>query len=119
MSYCELLLLVCDRLAGSLAGAGIVLGVLSADRKSSSVANASVAADLGEHLDVHRNITAKITFDHVVCCDLISELLDLVVCQISAAGVRIDSCSRENLVGRGAADAIDGSEADLYSLVSG
>jgi hypothetical protein len=73
--------------------------MLAADGKASSVTDASVAADFGKALDVHSNFTAKVTFYQVLALNDFTEFLNFFVGQISAAGIRIDACLLEDLVG--------------------
>ncbi len=112
----KLLLLVRDGLLRALAGSRIVLRVLTADRKSSSVTVASVAADLSKTLDIHSGLTAKITFYRVVFSDFLAELLDFIIGEIAAAGVRIDTCLCKDLICGFAADSINVGEADFDTL---
>ena len=60
--------------------------MLTTNRKSSSVTDASVAADLSEALDVHSDLTAKVTFYHILFSDHFAEFLNFLISQISAAG---------------------------------
>ena len=70
--------------------------------------DASVAADLGEALDVHSDLTAKVTFNHILLSNNFAEFLYFFISQISAAGVGVDAC-----------DSINACQADLDALISG
>ena len=115
----QLLLLVCDGLLWTLSGSRVVLRVLAANRKASSVTDASVATDLSETLDVHSDFTAKVTFYHVILSDDFAELLDFFVGQVSAPCVCIDACLLDEHCCGCAADAINAGQTDLNALISG
>ena len=115
----KLLLLVRDGLLRTLSGARVVLRVLSTNRQASPVTDASVAADLGKSLDVHRDLTAKVTFDMIIISDDLSEFPDFIIGQISAAGIGIHTGLLDDLRRGRAADAINAGQADLNTLLSG
>jgi hypothetical protein len=47
----------------TLASAGVRAGILTAQGQISAVAQASIAADFNQALDVHLNFTTQVTFD--------------------------------------------------------
>ena len=49
----KLLLLACDSLRRTLAGAGVGVGALAAHRQAATMAQAAVAAEVHQTLDVH------------------------------------------------------------------
>src|SRR5579863_5603865 len=57
-----LLLLAGDRLGGALAGAGVGVGALPADRQSLAVPQATVTGQVHQTLDIDRCLAAKVTF---------------------------------------------------------
>ena len=81
--------------------------------------DASVAADLGEALDVHSDLTAKVTFYHILLSDHFTEFLYFFISQISAAGVRVDACLLDDLCCTCTADSINACQADFDALISG
>src|SRR5579863_3705441 len=55
-SLSPLLLLAGDRLGGTLAGAGVGVGALAADRQAPAMAQAAVAGQVHQPLDVDRRL---------------------------------------------------------------
>ena len=55
-----------DGLARALAGAGVGLGALAADRQAAQVPDAAVALDALQALQVHADFAAQIAFDHIL-----------------------------------------------------
>src|SRR5690606_23342999 len=74
-----------NRLGRPLAGAGIGVRALVADRKARTMAQAAVAAEVHQTLDVHRRLTTKVTFDLVVAVDGFADLQNLCVRQLMNA----------------------------------
>src|ERR1700759_4598101 len=62
-------LLAGDRLGGTLAGAGIGVGALAANRQALAVTQAAIAAQIHQALDVHRHFAAQVAFDQEVAVD--------------------------------------------------
>src|SRR3954447_11693384 len=104
---------------GALASPGVRLRVLSADREAATVAQAAVAADLHQALDVLRALAAQVALDREVVVDQVAELGDLVVREIADVGVRPDPGLLEQVVGGRAADPVDVRQTDLDTLVQG
>ena len=102
-----LLLLVCDRTLRALAGTGVGLAALAADRQALAVPDTAVTTNLGEALDVHRHVAAEITLHSVAVANDFAELGLVGLGQILDAGVGIDTGLGQNLVGAGAPDAVD------------
>ncbi len=69
-----LLLLAGDRLGGALAGAGVGVGALAADRQALAVAQAAVAGQVHQPLDVDRGLAAQVALDLVVAVDRLADL---------------------------------------------
>src|SRR5699024_3893034 len=116
--YPSLLLLVGDGTLGTLAGTGVGLGPLAANGQPLAVADAAVAADLGQALDVHRHVAAQVALHGVLVANDLTQLGLVLLGQVLHAGVRVDSGLGQDLVGAGAPNAVDISEADLNSLLS-
>ena len=55
-----------DRLARTFARAGVGLGALAAHRQTAHVADATIALDALQALEVHAEFAAQIAFDHVL-----------------------------------------------------
>ena len=81
--------------------------------------DASVAADLNESLDIKSDITSEVTLYTAVVVNVLSELGDIFLGQVSDAGIRINSCCCEDIVRSLAADTENISKADLHSFISG
>src|SRR6185312_3336049 len=69
-----LLLLASDRLGGALAGAGVGVGALAANRQALAVAQAAIAGQVHQPLDVDGHLAAQIAFDLVVAIDGLADL---------------------------------------------
>src|SRR3546814_8023487 len=62
-------LLAGDRSRRALAGPRVGLGALAAHRQALAVAQAAVAAEVHQALDVHGHVAAQVALDHVVAVD--------------------------------------------------
>ena len=113
------LLLAGNGLLGALAGTGILLSVLTADRQATTVTNTAIAADLHQTLDIQAHLTAEVTLNLQVVLDVVTELADLILGEILDAGVGIDADIREHFLRGGQADTVDVGQADLHALFSG
>jgi hypothetical protein len=94
-------------LARTLAGTCIGAGALTAHRQATTVAEAAIATDVHQTLDVHRGFAAQIAFDRELR-DLIANLFKIAVRQIfDLLGVSDTSCFA-NLASAGATNAKNG-----------
>jgi len=84
----RLLLLARDRLGRTLAGASVGVGALAADGESTTVAQATIVAQIHKPLDVHRDVAAEVTFHDVVAVDGLANLDDFGVGQLIDAALR-------------------------------
>ena len=80
---------------------------------------ATVAADFGEPLDVHRGLTAQVTFDGVLVLDDFTELCFVIFGQVLDAGIRVDTGLCQDLLGSGQANALDIGQSNFNSLFAG
>src|SRR5688572_31203190 len=112
------LLLAGNSALGTLAGARVGLGALTADREAHAVAATLVAADLDLPADVGLDLATEVTLDLEVGFDLVAELDQLLVAERVDPGVRVDPCDGQELLGAGTADAVDVGECDLDALVA-
>ena len=55
------------------------------------MADAAVAADLGEALDVLRALAAQVALDRQLLVDRVAQLADLFLGEIADVGVRVDA----------------------------
>src|SRR4051794_37903700 len=76
------LLLAGDRLGGTLAGARIGVGALTADRQAATMTQAAVTAEILQPLDVELNLAPQIAFHHVVAIDDFANLQHFLVGQL-------------------------------------
>ena len=63
------------------------------------MSDTSVAADLGQSLDIEFDFSFEIAFDAQVVVDVLTDLSYLVFRQIPDSGIGIDPGSRKDLVG--------------------
>jgi hypothetical protein len=83
------------------------------------MAQASVAANIHQSLDVHGNLPPEIAFDPHFFIDDVTQAIDLIVRQVPNPGVRIDSGSLEKLLTRVQSDTVDVRQCSFDSLVPG
>src|SRR5690606_25425538 len=114
-----LLLLAGNRLGRTLAGAGIGMSALTADRKAAAVAQATVIAQVHEALDVHRRVAAKIALDRVVAVDGLTNLNDFRVGQLVHAALGRDIHLRADFLGHLRADPMNILQCDEHALIRG
>src|SRR3954451_18108991 len=107
------LLLAGNGALGTLAGASVGLGALTADREALAVTATLVAADLDLATDVGLDLTTEVTLDLEVALDLVTELDQLFVTQLVDAQVRVHTGGLQHLLGASTADAVDVGECDL------
>src|SRR5574344_806110 len=72
-------LLVCNSFLLTLSSAGIVLGALTAYRKTVTMADTPVATDIHQTFDVHLNSRTELTFDLILLSDDASDFGNLLV----------------------------------------
>src|SRR3712207_1487080 len=103
----------------ALPRARVRLRPLALHGQAAPVAQAAVAADLHQALDVLRALAAKVALDGQVRVDVVAELADLVLGEVAHVGVRVDPACRQRRARLGVADAVDVGQPDLGSLVEG
>ena len=83
------------------------------------MAHTTVALNLGQTLDVKRDVTAQVAFHHdVVFVDVVTDLGLFISGQILDAGIRVNSGTGENLVGSGLTDTLNISQTNLDPLLA-
>src|SRR2546423_611937 len=107
------LLLAGDCAAWALLGTGVGVRALTTNRKSAAVTNASVAPDIHEPLDVHRDFGAQRALDAKILFDRLPKLVGIRIAQIANALLGIDAGRLENASRQGTADSEDVRQADL------
>ena len=85
---------------GTLARAGVRLGVLTVHRKPAPMAQSAVGADLHQALDVLGTLAAQITLDRQLPVDDVAQARHLVIGEIPDVGVLVDVEIREQALRR-------------------
>src|SRR3954468_3505665 len=117
ISIYPLLLLAGDRPSLALAGAGVGVGALTADRQALAVAQAAIAGQIHQPLDVHRRLAAEVTLHRMVGVDRLAQMEHLLVGEILDPPLGRDAELGGDLLRLGAADAVDVSQRDFDALV--
>src|SRR5882757_5359348 len=106
-------LLACDgALARTLARARVGVTALTPGRQVAAMAVATVALDIDQALDVHRDFFARVTFDVAFLLDHLADAIDLVLAQVLNFLERIDLRAGQNACRARISDPIDVSERD-------
>ena len=88
-------------------------------REAAPVAQAAVAADLHQALDVVRALAAEVALDGQRLLDDVAQAADLLLGEVAHVRVAVDARRLEHRVGRRAADAVDVGQPDLDPLLAG
>src|SRR5690606_9178780 len=114
-----LLLLARDRFRLALAGTGIGVGPLTAHRQSLAVAQAAIAGQIHQPLDVDRGLATQVTLNRVVGVDGLADLQDFLIRQVLHPALTRDAELVGDLDRLGPADAVDVGQRDDNALVGG
>src|SRR5437764_6940135 len=107
-----------DRLARTFARAGVGLCALTAHRQAAHVADATMALDALQTLEVHADFAAEITFNDILAVlDRVNDLRKLRFAQILRANLRVDVGLGQNLHRVRGADAINIPQRDINALI--
>src|SRR3569833_849746 len=87
MRNAGLLLLAGDGLRGALTGARVGVGALSAHGLTTTMAQAAIAAEVHQTLDVHAGITTIFSLYEIVAVDYFANLQNFLVVQLRDAAV--------------------------------
>src|SRR5690606_39025827 len=117
--YLAGLLLAGHRALGALAGTGVGLRALTADRQPTAVAQALVGPDLDLAADVGLDRAAQASLDLEVALDVVTQGDEVAVRHVLDAQVRAHARGLERLLGAGAPDAVDVGERHLEPLLAG
>jgi hypothetical protein len=90
---------------------------LATDGKALAMAQAAIAGEIHQALDVHRGVATKIALDGVTSVDRFTNLQDFGVRKILDPASVVDSQRIGNFDRFGAANAMDVGERDDYALV--
>lgn len=106
------LLLICNRLTTTLTGTGVVFGLLTPERKTETVTDASVATDVHQTFDIELHFTSEVTLYLVFGRDDLTDGCSLIVGLIFHLGLMRDACLVKNMTSCAATDSIDGGQSD-------
>ena len=109
--------LVSDSLLTALARTCIVLGALTAYRQADTVANATIATDIHQALDVQLNLGTEVSLYLVFSTDDFTDLSGLVIGPILYFKISVNSGLIQNLSRTTTAYTIDIGQSDFASLV--
>ena len=113
-------LLDADRLARTLASACIGRGALTANGQAAAMANAAVAVDRLEALEVALNFAAKITFNRQFAGgDRVDQLTHLLGAEVLGANIRINIGLFEDAFSSRRPDPVDIRKGGFDALVAG
>src|SRR5580698_6701308 len=115
--FALLLLLAGDRLGRPLARAGVGMGALTAHRQPAAMAQAAIAAEVHQTLDVHADFATKIALDQIVAVDHFADLQHFLVAQLADATVSGNLDLLHDVSGMLLTDAMDVLERDHHALV--
>src|SRR6185369_8392894 len=111
-----LLLQRSGRLARTLAGACIRAGALTTQRQAATVAEATIATQVHQALDVDRRFATQVTFDGELA-HLFADLLEIGVGQVLDLLRAVDAAAVADLLRGRATDTVDRAQTDLGVLL--
>ena len=92
---------------------------LSSDRQPTPMAQATVAADFHQALDVEVDLASQVSLHGKVSIDVVSQARDLIFRQLLDPSLRVQPHSRSSVLRPGSADPIDVRQRDLHLLIVG
>ena len=111
------LLLAGNRHRLALTGTGVRVGPLTTHRQTFAMAQAAVAAQIHQALDVHRDFTPQIALDPVFPVYQLADVEDLLIGELVHPAIVGDAQLLADLGGLGRANAIDIAQPDQHALV--
>src|SRR5690606_14029371 len=111
-------LLAGDGTARTLLGPGVRVRALPADRKTAAMANAAIAPDVHQALDVHGDFGAERSLDPKRALDVLPKARHFSVREVPDPGVHTDAGLGEDPPAGGPADTEDVRQRDFDSLVA-
>src|SRR5690606_19170088 len=114
-----LLLLSAHGTPRTLAGARVGARPLAAHGQTAAVAQAPVAADVHQPLDVHLHAATQVAFHLVVGGDKIAQTVGFLLGQVPHLRVGIHARRPKNLLGAGTANAVNVRQPNDDPLVAG
>src|SRR6056297_2139480 len=112
-----LLLLDGDRLRRALAGAGIGVGALAAHGQVAAMAQAAIAAEIHQPLDVHLHLAAQVTFDRQVGVDMFADRQNFGVGEFVDPAALVDAHGVADLAGGRLSDSVNIGQSDGHPFV--
>src|ERR1041384_8284297 len=107
-------------LARTFARAGVRLGALTANRQTAEMADAAIALDALQALQVDAQFTAQIAFDDILAfLDRMHDLRKLILIEVLGADARVDLRASEDLLRVDRADAVNVAERNVDALLAG
>src|SRR6187402_2201449 len=100
----------------TLAGARVGLGALAAERQVAPMAQAAIAADFHQALDVERDLLAEVALDAAHFLDDPADVPDVVLGQVLDTDVGTDAGGRQNVVRALPPDAVNIGQSDFDAL---
>ena len=108
-----------DCLTRTFARARVGRGALTADRQTAQMADAAIAFDALQSLEVHPQLPAQIALDHILALlDRVNDLGKLLLVQILRASVEINPRLLQDDPGIDRADAINVAKRDFDPLLA-
>jgi hypothetical protein len=101
------LFLAGDRLGRAFARARVGVGALAMNRQAATMAEAAVATEIHQPLNVHRDFTTEIAFHREFTVDGFADLQDLAVGQLIDAAICRDFHALTDLLGELRANAVN------------
>src|SRR5438128_705857 len=108
-----------DAALRTLAGARVGVGALAADRQALAVAQAAIAAEIHQALDVEAHLAAQVAFDLVALFERLADAVDLVFGEVLRPLGRIELRRRTDLLRGGLADPVQVLQRGLDLLLAG
>ena len=108
-----------DSLARAFARARVGRGALTADGQTAQVADAAIALDALQTLEVHTEFAAQVTFDDILAVlNGVNDLGHLLFSQVLGAGLRFDFRCFKDFDGIGGSDAVNVAQRDVDPLLA-
>ncbi len=107
-----------DGLTGAFARAGIGLCALTAHRQTAQVADATIAFDTLEALEIHADLAAQVTFDDILAVlNRVDDERELLFGQVFGADAGIEASSGQDLFRVSRTNTVDVTQSDVDAFV--
>jgi hypothetical protein len=107
-----------DCLAGTFTGSSVGLSALPANGQTAQMADASIALNALQPLEVHADFTAKISFNDVFAVlNGVNDLGELLLSEILGANTGINFRAGQHFLRVGRADAVDVTQGDVDPFI--